>query len=63
MQYKKEAQTKGNAVYRVEVYPLSIINIKDFEDILNSIAAEGWGLKHTFTTTGLKLVTIWERKG
>jgi hypothetical protein len=47
--------------YEVDTYPLSILNVQDFEDALNSRAGEGWGLKHIFTTVGLKLVVIWEK--
>ena len=61
MQHKKELQMKSNFQYKVETFPLSIINLTGFENTLNAIAQEGWELKHTFTTTGLKLVTIWEK--
>lgn len=47
--------------YRVETFPLSLINIPDFENALNGIAKEGWRLKQIFTTAGLKIVTIWEK--
>jgi len=47
--------------YRVHTFPMSLINIPDFEDTLNEIAKEDWSLKHIFTTAGLKVVTIWEK--
>ena len=47
--------------YKVDTYPISILNIQGFEDILNKNAGEGWGLKHILTTVGLKLIVIWER--
>lgn len=56
-----EDMPKGICRYRVNTYPLSILNVLDFEDILNKIAGEGWELKHIFVTVGMKLVTIWER--
>lgn len=48
--------------YKVETFPLSLINIPDFENALNEITKEGWGLKQIFTTTvGLKVITVWEK--
>ena len=57
----KERKSCCICSYKVEILPLSIVNIDYFEVVLNKLASEGWELKHTFATTGLKLVTIWEK--
>lgn len=58
---KERIFDKGICNYKVENFLLNVLNTRNFEDMLNKTAEEGWKLKHIFTTAGLKLIIIWEK--
>lgn len=55
-----QRRDKNSLEYKIETYPLSIVNTQDFQNTMNKNAMDGWALKHIFTTV-VKIVTIWEK--